>query len=67
MTKSHQKRLIYKERVESMKKTLFGGKIKYERLNNHTINVITPKKLVTYEEGVKTIEKMISQVKKSVK
>jgi hypothetical protein len=50
-----------------MKNGFFGGKIKLARLNNHLVSVVIPKKLVPYEEGVKSIEKMIQQTKKSIK
>lgn len=41
-----------------------GGKIKTITLNNHTVNVIAPKKLISYEEGIKRIDKIISKLSK---
>lgn len=43
-----------------------GGKIKEVNLNNHLVSVITPKKNISYEEGEKRFEKIVSKIKKSI-
>jgi len=47
-----------------MKGLKIGGKVETINLNNHIVSVITPKKSVSYEEGVKRIDKLISKIKK---
>jgi len=42
-----------------------GGKVKDIRLNNHIVTVITPKRIISYEEGIKRIDKIISTIKKA--
>ena len=41
-----------------------GGKVESMRLNKHSVKVITPKDPVSYKEGIKRIDKLISKVKK---
>ena len=43
-----------------------GGRMKEVSLNNHIVSVITPKKKISYEEGEKRIEKIVSKIKKSI-
>ena len=40
-----------------------GGKIKSINLNNHIVSVITPKRSVSYEEGIENINKIIKKIK----
>ena len=40
-----------------------GGKVKEINLNNRTIGVITPKKAVSYEEGLKNVDKIVKKIK----
>ena len=47
-----------------MKDLKIGGKIEQVSLNNHLVSVITPKKAVSYEEGMKRIDKLIAEIKK---
>ncbi len=48
-----------------MRELKIGGKIENINLNNHFVSVITPKRKVSYEEGVKRVEKLISKIKKN--
>ena len=41
-----------------------GGKIEEVKLNGHFVSVITPKRKLSYEEGMKRIDKLISEIKK---
>jgi hypothetical protein len=41
-----------------------GGKLKEVVLGGHYVTVITPKKSVSYEEGMKRIDKLISEIKR---
>lgn len=45
-------------------KLKIGGKIKDINLNDHLVSVITPKKSVSYEEGIENINKIIQKIKK---
>ena len=40
-----------------------GGKLETINLNGHTVIVSTPKKKVSYEEGVKRFDKLVSKIK----
>lgn len=42
---------------------LLDARIEKIRLNNHTITVLTPKKLISYEEGKKRIKKILETAK----
>lgn len=42
-----------------------GGKIEDISLNNHIVTVIIPKKSISYEDGEKKIEKIISKLKRT--
>jgi len=44
----------------------FGGKVKDVRMNGFVVSVITPKRRVSYEDGEKRIEEMISKIKNKV-
>jgi len=46
-----------------MKRIEIGGKIKDISLNNHFVSVITPRKDISYEEGVERINKIIEKAK----
>ncbi len=46
-----------------MKRIEIGGKIKNISLNNHFVSVITPRKDVSYEEGVERINRIIDKIK----
>ena len=46
-----------------MKELNIGGKVEEVKLNGHFVSVITPKKAVSYEEGMKRIDKLISEIK----
>lgn len=43
-----------------------GGKLKTITLNGRTVIVSTPKEKVSYEEGVRRIEKLIKEIKSKV-
>jgi len=47
-----------------MKELKIGGKTKEVMLGNRPVTVIAPKKPVSYEEGVKRIDKLISEIKR---
>ncbi|NCN38907.1 MAG: hypothetical protein GW780_03440 [Candidatus Aenigmarchaeota archaeon] len=42
-----------------------GGKIETIRLNGNFVTVITPKKKISYKEGVRRIDKLIEEIKKN--
>ncbi len=41
-----------------------GGKVKDIRLNGYTVSVITPKERISYEEGVRRIDKILAEASK---
>ena len=41
-----------------------GGKVKTIMLNGRRVTVIMPKEKISYEEGVRRIEKLIKKIKK---
>ena len=46
-----------------MKRIEIGGKIKNISLNSHFVSVITPRKDISYEDGLERINKIIEKVK----
>jgi hypothetical protein len=42
-----------------------GGKIKNIKLNSHIVSVITPIKPISYEDGIKRIDKILSKICKN--
>ncbi len=40
-----------------------GGKIEDIKLNNHIVSVIKPKNIVSYEEGIENVNKIIKKIK----
>jgi hypothetical protein len=47
-----------------MREIEIGGKTKEVELGSHIVTVIGPKKPVSYEEGMKRIDKIISEIKR---
>lgn len=41
-----------------------GGKVRDVRMNGFIVSVITPKRRISYEDGEKRIDAMISRLKK---
>lgn len=47
----------------TMKRIEIGGKVKNISLNSHFVSVITPRKDISYEDGLERINKIIEKVK----